>query len=311
MGRYQREISVAAAYGALLALLAVCAPRFFQGDKLWSILVSSAPLLVVALGMTLVILTRQIDISVGSQFSMCSIVLGLLVQNGVPLPIAAGLTLLAGASLGAINGLFIAGLNLPSIVVTLATMVSFREALRWQREGELVRNLPEGFQWFGLSQLSGQIVIVAIALILFAVFAWGLMYSTAGRMVYATGSDLEAARLAGIRPRGVVGGVFVMMGLLTACGAILGAVQLSDVDPNAGMGLELQVIAAVVIGGVSVAGGRGTAWGTLGGVLLLATIPSALVFLGTDAYWEKALQGTIILLAVASDAFSHRREDGR
>ena len=204
--------------------------------------------------------------------------------------------------MGAVNGALVAGLGLPSIVVTLATMVILRESLRYVREGEFVRDLPAGFQWFGAGQEGGRWLVVAIALAVFAAFAWGLSNLAAGRAVYATGSDPEAARLAGIRPRRVVFGVFVAMGALAGLAALLNAVRFGDVDPNAGTGLELQVIAAVVVGGTADLGGRGTLAGTLIGVALLGTIGPALVFLHAEAQWEKAIQGVIILLAVASDA---------
>ena len=307
MPRYQRELSVALAYLFLLGLLGVFAPGFYRGDKLWSILVSSAPVLVAGLGMTLIILLRQIDISIGSQFSVCGIVAGMASQEGCSLPVVCASACLAGALLGAVNGVLVAGLKLPSIVVTLATMVTFRETLRWSREGKFVDNVSDGFQWFGCSQLTGQMLIVGLAVVLLILFGWGLSKIAIGRMVYATGSDLEAARLAGMRPQRLTFAVFVLMGLLTGLAALLNAVRFPQVDPNSGLGLELQVIAAVVVGGTAVTGGRGSVWGTLVGVLLLATIGPALVFLGAAAHWEKALRGAIILIAVASDAFAARR----
>ena len=252
--------------------------------------------------MTLVIIARQIDISIGSQFSICGVVAGELARRGVPIPLVAVVTVLAGASMGAINGGLVAGLGLPSIVVTLATLVIGREGLRYAREGAFVRNLPPGFQWFGTGQGAGQWLVVAIALVVFVAFAWALRNLAAGREVYATGSDAEAARLAGIRPRLVVFSVFAVMGMLAALAALLNAVRFADVDPNAGTGLELQVIAAVVVGGAAISGGRGTLAGSLIGVALLGSIGPALVFLGTQPQWEKAIQGLIILLAVATDA---------
>jgi rhamnose transport system permease protein len=302
IGRHRREVSVAVAYALFLILLAVAAPRFFRPEALRAFVVSNAPVLVAAVGMTLVILARQIDISIGSQFSICGVVAGELAKAGLPIPLVASGTLLAGGAMGAINGGLVAGLGLPSIVVTLATLVIGREWLRYAREGEFVRNLPHGFQWFGAGQGMGQWLVVAIALAVFAAFAWGLRDLSAGRAVYATGSDAEAARLAGIRPRRVVLAVFVVMGMLAGLAALLNAVRFADVDPNAGMGLELQVIAAVVVGGAAVSGGRGTLIGSLIGVALLGSIGPALVFLHTQPQWEKAIQGLIILLAVATDA---------
>src|SRR5262249_24421083 len=148
--------TVATAYALFLLVLAVAAPRFFRPDPLRAFVVSNASVLVAPVGMTMVILCRQIDISVGSQFSICGVVAGLLAREGLPISMVALGTLLAGASLGAANGLLVAGLGLPSIVVTLATLVIGRESLRYLREGEFVRDLPPSFQWFGLGQAKGQ-----------------------------------------------------------------------------------------------------------------------------------------------------------
>jgi rhamnose transport system permease protein len=306
-GRYRREVSVGVTYAALLAALAALVPGFYRPENLRDLAVSRAPVLVAAVGMTLVIVARQIDISIGSQFSVCGVVAGLLARAGVPLPLIGLGTVAAGAGLGAVNGALVAGLGLPSIVVTLATLVILRESLRWAREGEQVRNLPSWFQWFGAGQTAGQWVVVAVALVVFAAFAWGMRNLAAGRDVYATGSDPEAARLAGVRPRRVVFGVFVVMGALAALAALLNAVRFADLETNAGAGLELQAIAAVVVGGAAVSGGRGTLAGTLLGVLLLGTIGPALTFLHVPAQWEKAVQGLVILLAVASDALDRGR----
>lgn len=308
MARYKREISIALAYFALLGVLAIFAPRFYQGDKFLNILVVSSPLLVMAIGMTLVILARNIDISIGSQLSVCGVMAGLMAKTGMPLPLVTVLTIAIGAALGAVNGIFVAVLGLPSIVVTLATMVIIRDSLRWWRQGESVKDLPVDFQWFGLSQSAGEWLIVTIAVITFVLFAWGLKYLSAGRAVYATGSDPDAAWLVGIRPKRVIFAVMTLMGALTGFAAMLNSVRFAQVDPLAGTGLELQVIAAVVVGGVAISGGRGTLAGVLFGVLLLGTIGPALVFLGAEAYWEKALQGAIILVAVASDALNLQRK---
>ncbi|QDV35884.1 ABC transporter permease [Tautonia plasticadhaerens] len=302
LGRFRRELSVALALAALLAVLGVLAPRFFRPEQLMAMAVSNASVVVAAVGMTMVILCRQIDISIGSQFALCGVAAGLMARAGVPIPMVAVGTLLVGGMLGAVNGWLVAMVGLPSIVVTLATMVIWREALRYGRQGAFVRDLPAQFQWFGAGQSTGQWVILAASLLVFLLFAWGLRNLAAGRAVYATGSDPEAARLAGVRPNRVVFGAFAAMGALTGLAALLSAVRFVDVDPNAGTGLELRVIAAVVVGGVAISGGRGTPIGALIGVALLGAIGPALVFLGTEPQWEKAVQGMIILLAVATDA---------
>jgi rhamnose transport system permease protein len=304
--RYRRELSAGIALAFLLLLLAVRAPSFFKADQLRAVLVNNTSVLIAAIGMTLVIVSRHIDISIGSQLSICGVVAGLLAKMGLSMPWVAGGTLLAGAGMGAINGVLIAGLSLPSIVVTLATLVILRESLRWARQGEFVRDLPDRFQWFGMPQATGQWLLVSIAFLVLVAFAWGMRYLFAGRAVYATGSDQEAARLAGIHPRRVVFGVFVCMGALAGLAALLSAVRFPQVDPSSGSGMELQVIAAVVVGGTAVAGGRGTMIGTLAGVALLGTIAPALQFFHTQPQWEKALQGLIILIAVASDSLARK-----
>jgi rhamnose transport system permease protein len=261
--------------------------------------------LLVACGMALVIIARQIDISVGSQFAVCGVCAGWLATK-LPLMAVLPATIALGATLGAINGLLVAGLRLPSIVVTLATMVTWREALRWQQQGAFV-NLPDGVQWFGFGQLAGQWSLIAIALVGLGLLAWASRHLAVGRFIYAVGSDAEAARLAGLRPRLTTFGVFVFLGALTGLAAMLNVVQSPQVDPKSGSGLELKAIAAVVVGGVAISGGRGNLWGVFAGLLLLATIAPALTHLHVEAYWEKAIQGAIILLAVVADGVRGRK----
>jgi rhamnose transport system permease protein len=300
---HRRELSVGAALVALLAALLVLAPAFYEAANLRDLAVRAAPVLVAAVGMTLVILARQIDVSIGSQFAICAVAAGVLAREGAPMPVAALGALAVGALLGAVNGLLVAGFGLPAIVVTLATMVGLREGLRWATEGVWIQDLPAGFQWLGLGQQAGRPTIALLAVAVWAAVAWGLRHLAAGRAVYAVGSDAEIARLAGLRPRRLVFAVFVAMGAATGLAALLAAIQFTDVQTNSGVGFELQVIAAVVVGGTSIAGGRGTLVGTLLGVLLLAAAGPALSFLGSQADWDRALQGVIILMAVAADAF--------
>jgi rhamnose transport system permease protein len=309
MNRYFREISVTIALGLVLLAMAVFAPGFFQPQPLLSLVTREAPTLVVACGMALVIISRQIDISVGSQFSVCSICAGLLAARGWPLGLVVPAAAAIGALLGAFNGLLVAGLRLPSIVVTLATMVMLRQGLNLGQQGAFV-NLPDSVQWFGLSQTAGQWTQVGIALVLLVIFGLAMRRLAAGRWVYAVGSDAEAARLAGIRPQLVTFGVFVLMGVLAGVAAAMNIVQSPQVQPAVGSGLELKVIAAVVVGGVAISGGRGNVWGAFAGLLLLACVSPALTHLHIEAYWEKAIQGAIILLAVVAEGVRARKARG-
>jgi rhamnose transport system permease protein len=214
-----------------------------------------------------------------------------------------------GACLGAINGVLVAFVGIPSIVVTLATMIGLREGLRWVTQGAWIENLPAGFQWFGLTQAAFPFTVGIILALLVTFMIWMMQNTSAGRAVYATGSNAEAARLIGINPSAIKCGVFIAGGLLTALGALLNAVRFNQIPSNGGIGLELKAIAAVVVGGAAVTGGRGTMAGTLLGVVLLGAIGPALTFMGASAYWERAIHGAIILSAVSADAvlFRHAR----
>lgn len=306
--KYFREWSVAAVLALVLVVLALWAPAFFQAQPLLSLAAREAPTLVVAGGMALVILCRQIDISVGSIFAVCGVGAGLLAAQHWPLPLVALVSVGMGAVLGAFNGALIAGLRLPSIVVTLATMVAWREGLRWWRQGQFV-DLPDGFQWLGLSQQSGQTMMIGLALAIFALLIFALRQLAVGRFIYAVGSDEEAARLAGVPPRWVTFGVFVTMGALTGLAALMNAIQSPQIDPKSGTGLELRAIAAVVVGGVAISGGRGNLWGVFAGASLLACVAPALTHLHVEAYWSRAIEGAIILVAVAADGLRSRRKN--
>jgi rhamnose transport system permease protein len=300
--RHRREFSAALACAVLLTVVAVFAPAFFAGANLRDIALNNAAVLIVAVGMTLVILTGQIDISVGSQFAVCSMIAGWLAKTGVPMPLLPVLLLVIGGTMGALNGVLIGLLGLPSIIVTLAMLVIWRDGLRWFTEGAWVQDLPANFQWFGLNADAARWLIVGFALAILVIVHWALRHLQVGRSLYAVGSDAEAARLAGIEPQRVTMGVFTAIGALVGLAALLNAVRFNAIPSNAGVGLELKTIAAVVVGGAAITGGRANLLGTLLGVVLLGTIGTALTFLGINPFWEKAIQGAIILGALLSDA---------
>ena len=311
MRNHQREISVVIAIGALAGLLAIAAPGYFARENLSDLFLANIPVLVVALGMTLVILTGQIDISVGSVFAISGVAAGVLAKSGLGVPAAALAGCLIGAGLGAINGALVAYIRIPSIVVTLASMVALRDALRWQTQGGWVQDLPSNFQWFGLTQAAYPFVTFFVVILLVFLFGWALRNVGVGRVVYATGSNVEAARLAGIDTSLVTLSVFVITGTLTGFAAVLNSVRFNQIPSNTGFGLEMKVIAAVIVGGAAITGGVGTIAGTVLGVILLSAIGPALTFLGVSAYWERAIQGGIILTALIIDAArAHSEQHG-
>src|SRR5215471_7565458 len=185
LNRYKRELSAASAYAVLLVTVAIISPSFFSGANLRDVALNNAPVLLVAVGMTMVILVGEIDISVGSQFAVATVAAGWLAKGGAPALLWVPGLILIGAAMGGVNGVLVGRLRLPSIIVTLAMLVAWRDALRWTTGGEWVQNLPANFQWFGLGQGLGQWLIVVASLIVLACFAWALRNLTAGRAVYA------------------------------------------------------------------------------------------------------------------------------
>jgi ribose/xylose/arabinose/galactoside ABC-type transport system permease subunit len=307
MRTHHIELTLAIIILAVGLVLIVAAPRFFEPANLIDIVLANLPILIVALCASIVILTGEIDISVGSTFAVCSVLAGTLATWGLPLPATVAATLIVGAAIGATNGALVACFHVPSIVVTLAAMVAFRDGLRWITEGAWVQNLPPGFQWLGLTQQSYPLALFAVVMALTAATAWMLGHTRAGRFVYAVGSSPEAARLAAIDVSTLRFVVFVAAGMFTALAALANAVRFNQIPSNTGLGLEMKVIAAVVVGGAAITGGRGTVLGTLLGVVLLGVLGPALTFLGASAYWERALQGLIILAAVAIEAMGRLR----
>jgi rhamnose transport system permease protein len=305
----QRERSVALAILALAAVLGIAAPSYFAAGNLRDMFLANLPVLVTAIGMTLIVLTGEIDISVGSLFAVASVAAGIVAKTGLPMPFVIVVTCAVGAAVGASSGALVAYLGLPSIVVTLAMMIALRDALRWATQGAWIQDLPAGFQWFGGSQRAFPVIAGTLVLGLLALTGWSLRHLRAGRAVYATGSNPDAARLAGLSVARIKLAVFAIAGALTGLAALVNAVRFNQIPSNTGLGLEMQVIAAVVVGGTVIRGGRGSLTGTVLGVVLLGTIGPALTFLGVNAYWERAIQGVIILVAVsdlAVERFVHR-----
>jgi rhamnose transport system permease protein len=309
MSTRAREIAVLLTIAALMLLLAWRTTGYFSLVNLTDLFLANMPVMIIAVGMTLIILTGEIDISVGSIFAISSVVMGLCASRGLPVPISATVACVVGALLGALNGVLIAYLQIPSIVATLATMVTLRDGLRWWTQGAWIQGLPQQFQWFGQSQGVFTFLCLAVTALILAVAAIGLRDLRMGRAIIATGSNKAAAHMIGIDTKRIIFGVFALTGVLTGLAAVLNSVRFNQVPSNSGLGLELKVIAAVAVGGASITGGSATITGTVLGVVLLGCIGSALTFLGINAYWEKAIQGAIILIAVAVDTLPLYRKN--
>jgi rhamnose transport system permease protein len=306
--KHIREVSVALTIGLLMLVLAIGAPGYFSRQNLADLFLANVPVMLIALGMTLIILTGQIDISVGSVFALCSVAAGVTARWGTPHFVTLMVACALGAMCGALNGALVGYLRVPSIVVTLATMVALRDGLRWQTQGSWIGDLPASFQWLGLGQPVYTEVVAVLVVALVAGVAWGLSFLRAGRAVFATGSNEQAARIIGIDTRWVVLCVFTLTGAMTGLAAMLNSVRFNQIPSNSGLGLEMKVIAAVAVGGATITGGAATVTGTVLGVMLLGSIGTALTFLGVSATWEKAIQGGIILGAIALNLLGSPRE---
>jgi rhamnose transport system permease protein len=279
------------------------APGFFDPANLRDVVIANAMVQIIAVGMTMVILTGQVDVSVGAVAGVCAVVTAVLAREGVPTPLAALLAAALGAAIGLLSGTLVTRLRIHSIVVTLALLVILRDALRWTTDGAWISDLPASFQWFGLGQAAGQAGLLLATSAAVIAGAWLLHWTQLGRATFATGSDIESARLLGLRPERVVTTAFAASGTLAGLAGALNAARFAEVPGAVPAGLEIKVIAAVIIGGTAITGGRGSMIGTVVGVALLGAIGTGLTFLGVSAYWERAIQGAIILAAILLETF--------
>jgi rhamnose transport system permease protein len=302
-----RELSIVLFLCVLLVAVGVTSPAFLHPANIQDILVNSSFTVVAAVGMTMVIVAGGIDISIGSMLAVCCVVAGNAAKAGLPTALVLLLSLAVGLVLGSINGALVAFARIPSIIVTLGTMSIMRGAVTWATGGYWVRDLPPSFTALGASEFLGVPMSVWVAGVVAVVGAFVMRGTRVGRRIYAVGGNPRAAELAGINVRWVVFGVFAACGALVGIAAILYATRFTVIQSNAGVGFELLVITAVVVGGTNIMGGRGTVFGSVLGVLLLSVIGSALTYKHVSAYWESAVQGVLVLLAVVSDTLRPSR----
>ncbi|EMK6954135.1 ribose ABC transporter permease [Vibrio cholerae] len=293
---------------ALLFLVVVVSflnPNFFTVDNLLNILRQTSVNAIIAVGMTLVILTAGIDLSVGSVLALCGAFAATLVAMEVPVLVAVPTALLAGAALGAISGIIIAKGKVQAFIATLVTMTLLRGVTMVYTDGRPIStgftDTADTFAWFGTGYALGIPVPVWLMVVVFA-GAWYLLNHTRfGRYVYAVGGNESATRLSGINVDRVKIGVYAICGLLATLAGIIVTSRLSSAQPTAGMGYELDAIAAVVLGGTSLMGGKGRIMGTLIGALIIGFLNNALNLLDVSSYYQMIAKAVVILLAVLVD----------
>ncbi|SDF13338.1 ABC transporter permease subunit [Limimaricola pyoseonensis] len=286
----------------VLVLLAVglAAPGFLTGNTAAIIWSNGLVLMLVALGILPVILTRNIDVSGGSILGLSAVVLGLTVNAGTPLWGAVALALAAGTAAGALNGALVAGLGVPAIVATLGTLGLYRGIMLIATGGEWIEGLPDGLKALGakgaigIAPLGWVVGALALALAL-------ALRTRRGLWPNAVGDNREAARHLGLPVRRIVFGSFTFAGFMAALAGVTFAAQIGFVPNQAGTGIELRAIAALVLGGVSLLGGVGTAGGVVVAVIFFTAIDTALVFLKIPAYWNDLIGGAMLLLVLLID----------
>ena len=294
-----RALSLLLTAAVLLAITGAFAPGFLSLATLRIVWTNAQVLMFVALGLLPVLLARGIDVSVGSTLGLSAATVAMLSAGGWPLGLAILAALGVGLTAGALNGLLVAGLGVPSIVATLGTMGALRGVMLIATGGEWIEALPPALK--ALSARGGVLAPSGIALVAVVVVLAAGLRTRRGGWVAATGDNAEAARHLGLPLTWTQGLTFVWAGLLAAAAGIVYAAQIGFVPNQAGTGVELRAIAALVLGGVSLLGGSGTVLGTAVGVLFLTAIDSALVFLKVPAYWNDLIGGAMLLAVLLID----------
>lgn len=313
MNKYVTQLRGIGQYGIVIAFVLIClalsltTPKFLTVSN-WTIIITQVSInALLAFGVTFVIITGGIDLSLGSMVAVTGIVASLLAHPDdypVAVPVLAGL--LAGIGMGAFNGTVITKSKVPPFIVTLGTMTIGRGLALILSKGRPVSNLSDAFNFIGGGTVWGIPFPIIVLIIAFAVCSIVLKKTILGRYIYAVGGNEQAARASGIRVNKVKMAVYTMCGGLTALAGILLTSRINTGQPNAGAGFELDAIAAAIIGGTSTSGGTGTMTGTLIGALLIGVISNGLDLLNVTSYYQQVVMGAIIIGAVVLDNQNQR-----
>lgn len=306
-----REVGLFAVLAALALATAAINPRFLGAQGVKDILEDVAVTALLCVGETIVLLMRQVDLSISSILGLTAYATGTLfiAHPAMPIPLVMAIGAVAGAALGALNGVLVAWGGVPSLVATLGTLYVFRGAdFAWVKAAQInATSLPKDFLGLATAGIGPVPFLALIVVGLIALSGYALRHYPGGREYFALGSNEEAARLAGINvPRRLMLG-FICCGAIAGFAGVLFIARFGTVDATAGTGLELHVIAACVVGGVAITGGVGSVEGAAIGALLLATISNALVSLRVPAFWEQTIEGAMLLAAISLDLVIARR----
>jgi ribose/xylose/arabinose/galactoside ABC-type transport system permease subunit len=279
--------------------------RFLNSQNLRDISLNVALVAMLAVGQTIVVVSRNIDLSVGSVLGFTALAVGILFSDhpGISIPLVIVIGIAIGAAFGAINGALVSLGRVPSLVVTIGTLYIIRGAdFQWAKGRQInAADMPDNFLKIGSNAILGIPILPLVTVVVMLVAGFVLRSYRSGRELYAIGSNPEAATLAGIRVSRRVFWAFTASGALAGLAGVLYAARFGTVDAAAGTGYELQVVAAVVVGGVAIFGGSGSVYGAALGALLLGTIASALTILKIDPFWSQAINGALLLGAISVD----------
>ncbi len=299
-----REASLVGVLILLVVGTTLANPRFLNSQNIRDILLDVSIVALLAIGQTVVVVTRNIDLSVGSVLGITAFLTGVLfADHHVAIPVAFAGGILVGAAFGLINGAMVALARVPSLVITLGTLYVFRGIdFTWVHGRQInAADMPDSFLALGGDTILGIPVLALISVVVMIGVGTVMRSSRTGRELYAIGSNPDAATLAGIRVTRRVIGAFVASGALAGLAGVLYAARYGTLDANVGTGQELAVVAAVVVGGVAIFGGSGSVYGAALGALLLGCIGSALVILKVNQFWEQAIDGFLLLVAIGLD----------
>lgn len=305
---HARETGIAAVVLVIMVGLSLATPYFLTASNLAIVARQIALSVIIALGMTMVIILGGIDLSVGSTVAFGSVITGYtMITLGLPIWLSMLIAVGMGALIGAINGVLIVRTGVPPFIITLGMMGLARGAALVITKGSTISGLPESFLFLGQGYIFKYIPLpVIIAAVLAIVVHIFLSRSTIGRRIYFVGSNEEAALLSGINVNRIKILVFTLAGILAAVESVIETSRMSTAQPASGAGYELTAIGAVIIGGASLLGGEGTVLGTVLGATLLGLITNGLILLGVSAYWQQVFSGAIIILAVALDTWRRK-----
>jgi rhamnose transport system permease protein len=304
-----RELPVFAALAIVMGLTSVAVPHFFSAKVAVDLFLGVSVIALLAIAQTFVIVMRHIDLSVGSTVGFAAFLIGDSYSKGFGLVVSMLLAIGLGVTVGAVNGFLVAYLKLPSLVVTLASLYIVRGIFNEFASGETIieSEVPPVVNWLGLNRLFGIPYLFIIGLVVLLIAGFVMKRVKAARDLYAIGSNPAAAELAGIPVARRVLFAFMSTGALTGLAGALLLGRFNSANPNSGLGLELLVVAACVVGGVTIAGGAGSVFGAFFGALLLQGITLSIGALGIPQFWQQAVNGSLIISAIALDRYLSTR----